>query len=210
MPLNVLIGLDTEPASLGDAKEQCRVDHTAQDGLLTRLITAARVVLEEITGRAFGEQTFELVLDRFPVGQRGDPLLSATRVHESGRLIGPFMKLPRSPLIEVESITYIDDAGASQTLAATAYIVDKDTVPARITPAFDTTWPLTQSRVNTVRVRFRAGYQSDSPGSNSPDSEALPEPLRQALLLQVQLLYDGTDVSKTIDALINPYRIREF
>jgi hypothetical protein len=210
MPLIVITPLDTEPVSLGDVKEQCRVDNDDQDGLLTRLIQVARVWIEEITARALGEQTFELVLDRFPVGTRGDPLRGNTRVHESGRLVGPFIKIPRAPLIEIESITYIDEAGDSQTLDAADYLVDKDTVPARITPAFDTVWPLTQFRVNAVRVRFRAGYQNDSPGVDSPDSDFLPEPLRQALLLKVQSLYDGVDLGMTIDALINPYRIREF
>lgn len=199
MPLVVITPLDEEPVTLDEIKGQCRVDldEADQDELLWRHAVSARQWIEQITGRALAEQTFELVLDRFPGG--------CTRVHESGRITGPFIYLPRTPLIDVVSITYIDDTGASQTMDSADYIVDTDSVPARVTPAYDEVWPTTQFRINAVRVRFRAGYANDS-----PTPEYLPEPLKDALLLRIQELYDGVDFGKTIDALIEPYRIRRF
>jgi len=194
VPLIVVTAVASEPVEIDEIKAQCRVesDQTEQDALLLMHAKTARQWLEEITGRAFAEQTFELVLDRFP---------AQDEVFSGNRLIGPYIKLPRAPLIEVESVKYIDTDGTLTTMDAADYIVDGDSVPGRIAPATDTFWPATQFRPTAVRVRFRAGYANDSPATDE-----LPEPLKQALLLQTQAIYDGMDLSMTINALISPYR----
>jgi len=194
VPLIVVTAVASEPVEIDEIKAQCRVesDQTEQDALLLMHAKTARMWLEEVTGRSFGEQTFELVLDRFP---------EQDEVFSGNRLIGPYIKLPRAPLIEVESVKYIDTDGTLTTMDPADYLVDGDSVPGRIAPAADSFWPATQFRQNAVRVRFRAGYANDSPATDE-----LPEPLKQALLLQTQAIYDGMDLSMPINALISPYR----
>jgi uncharacterized phiE125 gp8 family phage protein len=106
---------------------------------------------ERITERALLPQWFELVLDRFPVG----PIV-----------------LPRPPLIQVTSITYVDDSGATIVLSGSPepFVVELPegtrSCRARVSPLGGTTWPsIGAPAPNAVRVRFQAGY----PGGAFPD-----------------------------------------
>jgi len=66
--------------------------------------------------------------------------------------------VPVPPLQSVSSITYLDNNGDSQTLAASKYDVDASSEPGRIAPAFGETWPDTRDVNNAVTVTFIAGY----------------------------------------------------
>src|SRR5690606_23947827 len=82
----------SEPLTLEEAKAHLKVEVAADDAYITALITAARMTLEEWTGRAFIEQVWEARLDAFPCGDA--PIV-----------------LPRPPLIAVSLISYIDPNG---------------------------------------------------------------------------------------------------
>lgn len=56
-----------EPISLNDAKNYLRVDHAADDALITSMISAARIQVESRTRRALMTQTWRVVLDRWPL-----------------------------------------------------------------------------------------------------------------------------------------------
>jgi len=64
-------------------------------------------------------------------------------------------------------------------------------------------WPATFRRADAVSIIFTAGYGA---------AAGVPEPIRQAILLIVQRLFDGADTSidvaidRTVHALIAPYR----
>lgn len=87
-----------EPLLLADVKLHLRVEHSADDTLITALIQAAREQAESYTGRALITQTWVLT-DEAP----SDPLL-----------------LPRWPALAITSIT---DSGVA-TSAYTAYLGD--------------------------------------------------------------------------------------
>lgn len=65
----LLAGPAEEPVSLAEAKAFLRIDGTAEDGLVTTLVAAARVHVESVTARALLQQSWRLVLDAWPAGR---------------------------------------------------------------------------------------------------------------------------------------------
>lgn len=143
------------------------------DLLVTRLITVAREHVERVTGRALRRQTWCLASDGFPQG--GAPIA-----------------LLRLPLIGVVSIVYCDATGSD--VAFADYEVVADDFAACVFPA--TAWPSAMRRPNSVRVTYRAGYETGSPPVSS-----LPERLRQAMRVFVAQSYRRRDEPLDADSL---------
>lgn len=127
------------PISLAEAKLQRRIESsdTGEDNLLTALIRAAVDYAERATRRQLVLATWDAKYDAFPSG--------------------PF-SLPPSPLRKVASISYLDTAGASQTLATSYYTAFTDEEPGAVRLAYGQAWPATRDIENAVTVRFRAGH----------------------------------------------------
>ena len=80
----------TEPVTLAEAKLHLRgVDDTAEDALITALISAARETCEDRIEGTIPVTGWRLTLDAFPDA----------------------IKLPRGPVASVESVKYLDAAG---------------------------------------------------------------------------------------------------
>lgn len=179
-----------EPITLDQAKLHLRVDHADEDGLITGLITAARLAAEDRLQRTLINSGWTLVLDSFP------PVCSR---------LGNIIQAPMPPLLTVESIQYIDTAGTSQPLASSQYRVDVLGEPGRIQPV--TSWPATARQVNAVTVTYTAGY-----GASAAD---VPQPIKQWMLLAIGDLYANRSRSAErpqvphgfADSLLDPYRI---
>lgn len=187
-----------EVITLAEAKAHARVEIDDDDGLIAGYAIAARVHLEGETRRAFLTQTWDLTLDY------GWPV-----VREDGRHLNRIV-LPRPPVQSVTSITYIDSAGATQTLAADQYKLAKaSTGEWFVEPAYGVTWPSVRSEMAAITVRFVAGY-----GSNPGD---VPEPLRQAMLLLIGHFYENREAINignivnelpfAVAALVFPFRV---
>lgn len=146
---------ETEPVTLDEAKANMRVTNSAEDTLITSLIVVAREYAELAENRAYIEQTITGKMDRFPL----------------------FIKLPRSPLMTVESINYIDTAGDSQTLSTDVYAVDTISEPGEITLKHGQSWPVTQRIHHAVTIVYTAGY-----GDEAAD---VPQRVKQAMLLMI-------------------------
>jgi len=117
---------------------QAPTTNTTLDPLLTRFITTARQQAEQSLKRYLVTQTLDAYFKDFPRG------------HERR------FYLP--PLSSITSITYTDIDGVTQTLAASQYVVDSISRPARIEEAYGVTWPSTRDQMNAVKIRFVAGY----------------------------------------------------
>ncbi len=132
-----------EPLTLDEVKLFLRVNHSAEDALINDLIRESRERCERVTGRQLLLATYQLTLDDFPLG--------------TGSLI-----LPRPPLVEVLSITYIDTDGVSQTVSPTVYVADTQRQPGWLLLAYGHVWPATLVAANAVTITYRAGYASAS------------------------------------------------
>lgn len=191
MGLSLVTAPASEPVTLTEAKLHVRQDGTADDTPITSLITAAREHCENETRRAFITQTWKLTLDGFP---------------DSG-----VIRIPRPNLLTVTGITYVDDDGVTQTLAANQYTVITDTLPGEIHEAYDVDWPTTRAVPNAVAVTFTCGYGATA--------ASVPGPIKSAMLLAIGHWYTNresvvtgtiaTELPMAVDSLLGPYRYIE-
>jgi uncharacterized phiE125 gp8 family phage protein len=157
------------PLTLAEVKAHLRVDHTDEDTMITAYLAAATAHAEKFLGRALMTQTLELVLDSF---------------------YDPQIMIPMPPLQSVVSVLYDDGAGDEQTLVLnTDYVVDTASQPGWVV-AVAGTWPTTIDTVNSVRIRYIAGYVNTN---DSPPSAAVPFDIKAAILLLVGSLYGNRE-----------------
>lgn len=188
---------DTEPLTLAQARLQCRIDAEGSppshpdDDLLSAFIAVAREQVERFTGRALRYQRLRVALDEF----------------------ADVIDLPYSPVLAVESVSYVDSAGTTVVMDAADYRLDVRTVPARLAPAVGTTWPDVADTPGAIEIVYTAGH----PSGGSPDPEPVPRSLLQAMRLMLTHWYEHrSDVEATQHyeipmgsvALMTPFRVR--
>ena len=192
--LKVITAPTTEPVTLAEAKLHLKVETGDDDTLISSLITAARETAEIFTGRALASQVLEYILDGFPISN-------------------DTIYIPKPPLENITSIKYRDCQGAETEWDSSNYVVDSESMPARIALAYGKYFPdFTPYPVSSVRIRFAAGYRT-----GGPDSLKIPEGIKQALKLLIGHFYEnresvvvGTVANKvpfTVEALLYPYRV---
>jgi len=192
--LKIITSAAVEPLTLEEVKLHLKVETDADDNLITSLITAARETAEVFTGRAIASQVLEYILDCFP---------------DSSDVI----YLPRPPLEELSSVKYRDYQGVETEWDSQNYVVDSDSMPARITLAYGKYFPdFTPYPAASVRIRYTTGYRS-----GGQDSLKMPEQINQALKLIIGHFYEnresvvvGTVANKvpfSVEALLYPYRV---
>jgi len=178
------------PISVSDCKEHSHIDGNDDNAVLERMIDAATEYLQGRTNRQFANATFALYLDEFP---------------------STCIRLPRTPLSTVTSITYTDSAGATQTWNSSTYDTDAVSEPGRITPSYGESFPANRAGQNTIVVTFVAGYGATA--------ASVPARLRSALLMVVADLYENREAqtasaftfkpNPTVDAIVDQFRIVE-
>ena len=170
-----------ERVESADVWSWLHIDPETDDGTIDRLIPASRQAAENYTRRAFITQTITLKLDCWPCK----------------------IVLPHPPLIDVTSIQYADEAGATQTLPADQYLVDATSEPGVIAPAYGVSWPSLRAQRNAVTVTYRAGY-----GVNK---EAVPDEISQAILMLVAHRFANREgaggMPEHIAQMLNAYRV---
>jgi uncharacterized phiE125 gp8 family phage protein len=192
MRTKVITPVTVEPVTLQEANLQLRIitdigDVTVQpsDTLVTIAITASREYAEHYAGRAFAPVTLEGALDCFPAGD---------------------IVLPTSPVTAIDSITYVDTAGATQTLSSSQYTLDMYGLSRCIRLVYGASWPATRAVANAVRIQFKAGLAV----------ALLSKAVKQALLIGVELEWDKLTpedreaYERARDALLNTSKIWSF
>jgi hypothetical protein len=190
--LRLITDAAVEPLSLADAKAFAQIDSSADDTMLTALITAARRYVEKRTGLALINQTWVAVLDRWP-GRNGrgfsEPWWDGVREGPIS-LIHPVepIEVVKRPFQSVTQIQLRDDLGAYTTVDSSLYFVERSGYTARIVRKADATWPsVTLSQTGAIEITFVAGF-----GSAASD---VPDDLVTGLKMLVKHWYDHRDLS---------------
>jgi uncharacterized phiE125 gp8 family phage protein len=206
-----------EPVLLADSKQQARIDTTADDALVTNLITGARQWAEKYTGRAFITQTWQMALDFWPgirgrnwTGERQGPVSSIDDI--------TYISLPRAPLQSVTSVNVYDNADTATLWPAANYFVDTIREPGRLALRMGSVWPVPSRLTNGIVITYVSGYGADG--------TFVPEPIKTGIRQLVSHWYEHrgeaaaaastrgtiitniTPVPLVIQALLEPYRIR--
>lgn len=202
MPYVLITPAASEPLTLADAKLHLRIDVTADDTLISALISAAREFAEMATQRQLVTATWKLVLDAFP-GH------SQTGIAPGVSFSMPSwaVRLEKSPVQAVSQIRYMDMGGTWNVMPSTDYVVDTSCEPARITPVFGKIWPITQPQIGAVEITFTAGYV-----------DAVPEGIKSWMKIRIGSLYQHREEMAVIptgrieplpfvDRLLDPYRV---
>ena len=183
---SVLISGPSSPViSLQRAKAHLRVDHDTDDELIDAQIYAATAYLDGCNG----------ILGR--------ALLTQSWRSDFASFDEP-LRLPLAPVQSV-AVSYIDVNGASQTLASSNYYLLADDLGPVIQARSGVTMPDVFDRPDAVSVTGVYGYAS---------ADAVPEPIKQALLLIIGDFYKSREAriamgvvdNPTVDRLLAPYR----
>jgi uncharacterized phiE125 gp8 family phage protein len=190
-----------EPLDVEEVRNHLRITDTAEDSLLDGLLLAARQQAEMHTRRALITQTWQLLLDGWPCGDR--------------------IELPKPPLQSVTSIGYVDRDGVARTLDPTVYDLELADAPPILYPfqlpgsvvlAYGRSWPtVTLRSAAPITVEFTSGYG---------EADAVPTAIKQAMLLLVGLWYENREAAAdfkyanglvpvpfSVAALLDPFRV---
>lgn len=185
MPLTQTVAPTAEPVSLEEAKAFLRVDGSDDDGQIATLLAAARSYHEIGTKRQFVTATWRQTLSEFPYC--GD-----ARVW-----------LYWAPIQSVTSITYLDTAGATQTLSSSLYQVVADPEGGYVLPAYNQSWPTIREQEEAITITYTAGYGAAS---------AVPQALKQSILMLLRHWFDECDdtssVPMAVESLIGMHRVQ--
>ena len=154
-----------EPVTVGQAKDHLRVATSVDDTVIAMLIASSRLQVERDTGKSLITQTWELALDCFPS-------------------VGDYIRLDYGPVQSITSIYYNDSNGNATLWDSSNYQLKNTGNPALVIPAYNGSWPTDYAEERRgITVTYVTGY-----GANHT---TVPAELRQAVLLRVEMLYDG-------------------
>jgi len=175
-----------QPITLAEAKLHLRVDIDDEDLMIISLIDAATAACEHLMGRAIMPQKWQVSECSFHPG---------------------VIVLQRPTVTGIDSITYVDGNGDTQTLPPSAYrlIIGSD-YTAAVVPAWNAIWPSVSAQVGSVSVIFSCGYE---------DAGSVPGPIKSWIKLMVGALYKNRELvtDKQVftlgmaDSLLDRYRV---
>lgn len=162
-----------EPLALDDVKQYLSVDegNTDDDGLITALITTARITAERLQNRDLVKKQWDLTYDYWP----------------------EYRVRLKAPTVSVDLVQYTDIAGTITKMTATTdYLADLAKQPAIITPPWNRSWPaFTPQPSSSVLIRFTSGFDVDHPWW----SEA-GQIVKSGMLLYISFLYENRNANQ--------------
>lgn len=179
----------SEPITIDEVKEYLKLesDFTDEDNLINSLIIAARIFVENRTGKSLIKQVRTQYMDEFGY-------CDAVNI-----LYGPLLDVSGTT---IRSVKYYDTNDTLQTMSASDYWIDSTSDIPRV--VVKNSWPSLKSRPNAVQIEFNAGYGADG--------DSIPADIKNAMWLYIAHFYEnrvpevvGVTVGKfsfTIDALL--------
>lgn len=162
MSYQVTVAPSFEPLSIAEVRAHTRLCCNDDDTYVLHLISTARELAESDIGSPLGAQTRDYTFQCFPCA-----LILAPN------------------LLTVESITYIDPDGVTQTLDPTAYQVDTVSQPGKVMHVADTPWPaIAVQTLNPITVTVTAGFAS---------AALVPKGIKHAMLLMIGSWYENRE-----------------
>ena len=177
----------SEPVTLSEAKNHLKVDTSADDSLITALITAARQWTEFYLGRVLVTTTVTEKADCLPEGDTP-------------------AELRFCPVASVTSVKYINADGTETTWSSSEYLTDFVSAPCRLAPKPGFFYPSPDTRINAVEIVYVAGYAN---------AATVPAAIRQGILLMVGEMYENREntvkkMPTAVEYLLQPYRVWKF
>lgn len=196
-----------EPVGLSEIKDHLAISFTEHDSMLQGMLRAARRNLEWTYERAMITQTLVLTLDRFDrAAWEGRTFWGvAPQTWALGLSITWSILEVRSPVQQINSITYIDTAGVTQTMATSDYsfAAGSEASVGRVYPILNKVWPAVAPIPAAVKVEYVAGYTTP---------ELVPDDWKAAIKLYVGHLYANREqviADARAAAIVLPYGIEE-
>ena len=176
-----------EPVLLSEAKAHLKVDNTADDPLIVRLIISARQHIEKQIDQVLINQNWRIYFDNWPT---------------DGEL-----KLTVSPITDVIALRTISADDIANVVDPSHYYVDQLSTPQMVILRPSRSWIKLGRIANGIEVEVAAGYGAT--GDN------VPAPLRQAMLMLIAFWYENrqpncsgkpdVSLSSALQALLAPY-----
>lgn len=154
-----------EPVTLAEAKKHLRVEHDADDALITASIVAAREWCETYLDATLIHTQWQMTLDFFPV----------------------YIRLPKPPMATAAgftdvTLTYTTDSSTIVTLPTADYRIDRDSFPGELRPNYSESWPPYRADFNAITVTWYAGYGADG--------TSVPQRIRNGILMLLTNFYE--------------------
>jgi uncharacterized phiE125 gp8 family phage protein len=185
MTLKLQTAATVLPVTLAEAKLHLRVDGADEDALITSLIGAATLDAEHLMGRAVMPQKWQVTLDAFINS----------------------IDLQRPPVTAVDSVKYVNAAGALTTVDPSVYqLVGVGEYTSRVVPAYGQAWPSPRAQAEAVQIVFSTGHA---------DAASVPESIKAWIKLRVGALYEHREAwtvgqkierNEHVDFLLDRYR----
>lgn len=160
----ILTQPSVEPISLYDCADRLRLEVGDDTRMMTALIKGARQYVETRIGQKIVRQKWRAYWNCF---------------HDEMLLLPYTVR-------ELVQIQYVDTDGATQTLSSSYYTAD---IPGQVVRlAYDQTWPSTRDDYNAVWVDVWSGMYDETASPVNVET-SVPEDLKQAIVLQVQIMH---------------------
>lgn len=200
--ITTVTGPAAEPVILAEAKNWAKIDITDDDPLLAALITAAIESAEKYLKRSLISRTLKLSIDspvygwarNLPEGTYDLPVSALSGILPS------VIQLPAGPVQSVSSVVTYDLSDTSSTFDPSNYRIDS--ASGRFTLKYNCLWPSNLRQIAAAEITYIAGYGATS--------SSVPMPIKTAILMHVQTMYDSRMVCEMPDSckqLLNQYRI---